>query len=175
MNSEKILSIIVPTYNMEALLEKDLQSLVVADGLDSLEVLVINDGSKDKSSEIAHKFSAAYPNTFVVVDKPNGNYGSCINAGLKIAKGKYIKVMDADDSFDTKNFELFLKHLSQIDVDLVFNDYVKTYTSGKEISYTFDLPPMQVLKIEDVYNTQALYDILLPAITYRTEMLRELG
>ena len=94
---QKLLTIIVPTYNMQDYLRHCLDSLIVSnEWLDLLEVLVINDGSKDKSSEIGHEFEMLYPNTFVVIDKENGNYGSCINKGLEIATGKYVKVLDSD-------------------------------------------------------------------------------
>ena len=73
---EKILSIIVPSYNMEKYLPKCLGSLVVAPELmERLEVFVVNDGSKDRTSEIAHEFASKWPNTFRVVDKSNGHYG----------------------------------------------------------------------------------------------------
>ena len=89
---------------MEKYLDKCLTSLIVSDDkMPLLEVLVINDGSKDRSSEIAHSYEQKYPQTFRVIDKENGNYGSCINRGLKEATGKYVKVLDADDWFDTNN------------------------------------------------------------------------
>ena len=88
----KTLSIIVPSYNMEAYLPKCLGSLVVAPELmETLEVLVVNDGSKDRTSEGAPGFEAKYPGMFRVIDKANGNYGSCINRGLAEATGFYVK------------------------------------------------------------------------------------
>ena len=103
---EKILTIIIPTYNMEKYLDKCLTSLIIEDKklMKLLEVLVVIDGAKDRSSEIGHTYQDKYPETFRVIDKENGNYGSCINRGLKEAKGKYVKVLDADDSFDNGNF-----------------------------------------------------------------------
>ena len=89
MLSNKNLTIIIPTYNMQEYLQKCLSSLIVKKGLETLEVLVVNDGSKDNSSIIAHEFEAKYPGVFRVIDKENGNYGSCINRGLKEATGKY--------------------------------------------------------------------------------------
>ncbi len=124
--SEKTLSIIVPSYNMEKYLPKCLGSLVVAPELmDRLEVLVVNDGSKDRTSEIAHEFASKWPGTFKVIDKENGHYGSCINAGLKVATGEFVKILDADDSFDSPGFALLIKTLQAIDaeVDLVLTDY----------------------------------------------------
>lgn len=80
---EKILTII------EKYLDKCLTSLIIDDKelMRQLEVLVINDGSKNRSSEIAHKYESNYPDTFRVIDKENGNYGSCINRGLQEATG----------------------------------------------------------------------------------------
>lgn len=84
---QKLLTIVIPTYNMQDYLPRCLDSLVLYDGalMEQLEVLVINDGSKDNSSAIAHEYEAKFPNTFRVIDKENGNYGSCINRGLKEA------------------------------------------------------------------------------------------
>lgn len=92
---------------MEKYLRRCLDSLIIdEDGMKQLEVLVINDGSKDSSSQIAHEYQDKYPDTFRVIDKENGNYGSCINRGLKEATGKYVKVLDADDWFDTAKCDL---------------------------------------------------------------------
>lgn len=89
-----------------------------------VEALVINDGSKDSSSAIAHEYQNKYPQTFRVIDKENGNYGSCVNRGLKEARGKYVKVLDADDSFDNGLFPSYLEFLASQDTDMVINNYV---------------------------------------------------
>ena len=118
---QKLLTIVIPTYNMQDYLHRCLDSLVLEDEqlMSQLEVLVINDGSKDNSSTIAHDYENKYPATFRVIDKENGNYGSCINKGLEIATGKYVKVLDADDSFDTSNFEDYLRFLNSVEVDIL--------------------------------------------------------
>lgn len=132
---KKLLSIIVPTYNMEAYLDKCLSSLIVGEADDELmqclEVLVVNDGSTDRSSEIAHGYEERYPDTFKVIDKENGNYGSCINAALPVAAGKYIKVLDADDWFDRDVFSLYLNEIKDLDVDVVLTEVRKVHTSGE--------------------------------------------
>lgn len=127
----KILSIIIPTYNMERYLEKCLSSLII-DGLERVEVIVVNDGSKDRSLDIAQSFASKYPESFVIIDKGNGNYGSCINAGLYKATGKYVKVLDADDYFDTDNFAQMLALLEELDVDLFLADYTRVYDEGEK-------------------------------------------
>ena len=69
--------------------------------LDKLEVIVVNDGTPDKSVEVAQKFVDWYPDTFVIVNKTNGGHGSAINTGVEHVRGKYLKVVDADDWVDT--------------------------------------------------------------------------
>lgn len=116
----KILTLLIPSYNMEKYLINCLTSLIVHEKLmKKLEVLVVNDGSKDKTSEIAHRFEKQYPDTFRVIDKKNGNYGSCINRGLKEANGQFIKILDADDTFETSNFSKYLDFLDVGGVQIV--------------------------------------------------------
>lgn len=106
---------------MEKYLDKCLSSLIVDEAaMQLLEVLVVNDGSTDSSSEIAHKYESNYPSLFRVIDKKNGNYGSCVNVGLKHTTGKYFRILDADDWFDTEALIYFLKALENTDADLVF-------------------------------------------------------
>lgn len=121
---EKVLSIIIPTFNMENYIANCLNSLIIP-FIDKLDIIVVNDGSKDRSSEIAHSYADKYPDSIRVIDKENGNYGSCINVALPMIKGKYLKILDADDSFDTINLNKFIYKLEDIDVDLVLTDCIK--------------------------------------------------
>lgn len=93
---KKVLTIIIPMYNMEKYINQCLDSLMVQ-GMERLEVIVVNDGSKDGSLAIARTYESRYPQIFCVINKENGNYGSCINCGLSKATGRYIRVLDADD------------------------------------------------------------------------------
>lgn len=151
---EKLLTIIVPTYNMEAYLDKCLTSLIVGEPdselMRKLDVLVINDGSTDKSSAIAHGYEERYPETFKVIDKENGNYGSCINVALPIATGKYIKILDADDSFDNAAFVEYLTFLQSIDVDMVYSAYETFTTRGKKCGIEgLQVPTNKELRMKD--------------------------
>ena len=94
---EKLLSIIIPSYNMEQLLPRCLDSLLASGAGEAFEAIVVNDGSKDDTLKVALSFRDANPGCIRVIDKPNGNYGSTINAALPQAEGKYVKVLDADD------------------------------------------------------------------------------
>lgn len=135
---EKVLSIIIPTYNMEKYLDKCLTSLIIDnnDLMKKLEALIIIDGAKDRSSEIGHSYQDKYPETFRVIDKENGNYGSCINRGVKEATGTYVKILDADDSFDNVNFSHFLEALLSLQtvVDVVFSRYRTVDVDGSIVN-----------------------------------------
>ena len=164
---DKVLTIIIPTYNMEKYLRYCLNSLIVPN-MDKVEVLVINDGSKDGSSAIAHEYQDKYPLTFRVIDKDNGNYGSCINRGLKEAKGKYIKVLDADDSFDSESYQEFIDHLFKIDVDLILSDTTIVDESGMNTGY------MKVNERPNVvfdFQKRPVF-VQMHCVTYKTDNLR---
>ena len=131
---DKSLSIIVPSYNMEAYLPKCLGGLVVApEVMEKLEVLVVNDGSKDRTSEIAHEFEAKWPGVFRVIDKPNGHYGSCINAALPVATGKFVKILDADDFVDGEAFAAFVREIAETDADLVIANFCRVNPDGEVV------------------------------------------
>lgn len=119
---------------MEAYIGKCLDSLLIPE-FDAVEVLVVNDGSKDRSSEIAHSYADRYPGSIRVIDKPNGNYGSCINAALPLATGRYIKVLDADDTFDTAAFSSFVRLLPSINDDVVITSYTSVNEKGEPIKH----------------------------------------
>lgn len=169
----KILTIIIPTYNMEKYLRRCLDSLIIdEEGMKQLEVLVINDGSKDTSSQIAHEYQDKYPDTYRVIDKENGNYGSCINRGLKEATGKYVKVLDADDWFDTKNLNLYVDTLREVDADLVVTNCVIVNEKGERTG-CFDSKEFENNK--EYSFSEIAYRRYFPqmhCVTYRLEMLK---
>ena len=180
--SDKILSIIVPAYNMEAYLPKCLGSLIIDNKelLQKLDVIVVNDGSKDRTSEIAHEFEVKYPNVFHVIDKENGNYGSCINAGLSCLEGKYVKILDADDSYDTEAFLLYMQFISKFDAgfnspDLIFNDFDEVDPSGnilRHVSYDF-VGESTFSLAEFDYVTKPM--VWAPAIAYNAEIFSQIN
>lgn len=173
---DKLLSIIIPTYNMEQYLRYCLDSLLIRENFEALDVLIINDGSKDTSSAIAHEYADKYPKVFRVIDKENGNYGSCINRGLKEATGKYIKVLDADDSFNTQNLDNYVAYLANIDADLIISDVVivnEKREKSETISYRYK--QNEEMSMCDICSSSTFASISMHAITYRLENLRLMG
>lgn len=176
-NYKKTLSIIVPTYNMEKYLPKCLDSLIVKDeNMHLLEVLVVNDGSKDSSLKIARTYEEKYPQSFRVIDKENGNYGSCINRGLKEATGKYIKVLDADDSFDKSSLNDFISFLESHDADLFITDFQQVHDDGDIIlQKKCPFPSNEVLNLSDYFLSNYFKHLQMHSVTYKRENLINIG
>ena len=110
---------------MERYLNRCVDSLLAVEVLDDIEIIIVNDGSKDATLSIANQYKAQYPNSVVVIDKPNGHYGSTVNAALKVAAGKYFRILDADDWFNTEALIVFVNKLKEIDVDCVYTNFTE--------------------------------------------------
>ena len=174
--SGKLLSIIIPAYNMEDYLPKCVGSLVVNDPrlFGKLDIIIVNDGSQDRTSEVAHGWADRYPDVIKVIDKANGHYGSCINAGLKVAMGEYVRVLDSDDWFNTVGFEKYLRILAALPekVDLILNDFELHYEkTGRNEKKLLRLKTGRC-SFEDIIN--AGVELALPSITYRMQILRDI-
>lgn len=169
--TQKILSIIVPTYNMEKYLSYCLDSFLINKNRDKLEVIIVNDGSKDKSLEIANEYVSRAADIFRVIDKKNGNYGSCINAALPEVNAKYVKVVDADDSVNTSCLDEFITFLSNNDVDLALSDFVlvdEERVEFKSITYNWG---KSLMTMKEVCVTDRFKNMEMHAVTYRRELL----
>ena len=166
----KYISFAIPCYNSEAYMEKAINSILV--GGEDVEIIVVNDGSKDGTQEIAERYQEKYPTIVKAVEKPN--------CGLEHATGKYFKVVDSDDWVDE---EALLKVLDTIkgfvkdesEVDMVIANYVYEkvgMTHKKVIRYDNVLPENQIFKWEDIGHFRLDQYILMHSVIYRTEMLK---
>ncbi|MGO4997456.1 glycosyltransferase [Oribacterium sp. Sow4_G1_1] len=113
--NDKLLTIVVPSYNASKYLDFNLQSFLCPSEPEKLEVIIVDDGSTDDTARIADAYHEKYPDTVKVVHKENGGHGSGINAGLRAATGKYFKVVDADDWVDHEALEKLLDYIASFD------------------------------------------------------------
>lgn len=113
--NDKLLTVVVPSYNASKYLDFNLQSFLRPSVPKKLEVIVVDDGSTDDTARIADAYHEKYPDTVKVVHKENGGHGSGINAGLRVATGKYFKVVDADDWVDHEALERLLDYIASFD------------------------------------------------------------
>ena len=157
---------------MERYLPECLSSLMVDTAtLSKLEILVINDGSTDSSSNIAHQFESKYPESFKVIDKENGNYGSCINVGLQYATGKYVKILDADDKYDTLELQDYIHFLEKENSDMIISDYISFSEENNILnSYIYNF---RGSTLKDLLSIHHPY-LQMHAVTYKTELLRKI-
>ncbi|WP_304957547.1 glycosyltransferase family 2 protein [Dubosiella newyorkensis] len=171
---EKTLTITVPSYNVEKTLKETVLSLLEPTILNDLEVLIVNDGSKDSTSMIAHELEKRFPKTIRVIDKKNGGHGSTINTGIKEAKGKYFKIVDGDDWLITENLSKFLENLKNTEADLVYNPFYEVNDKTKEREL--------IGKFDSSFNTSHEYSfsmlakrikVPMHATTYKTSILKD--
>ena len=108
-NREKYLSFVVPCYNSESYMARCIESLLP--GGEDVEIIIIDDGSKDKTVEIADAYQKQYPDLVKVIHKENGGHGSGVNAGLACARGVYFKVVDSDDWLDGTAYQKLLEKI----------------------------------------------------------------
>ena len=119
----KLLSVIIPSFNVQKYLRRCLDSLLYDSSIERyLDIIVVNDGSQDNTMQIAKSYQKEHE-CVRVIDKPNGGHGSTVNAGLNVAQGKYIKVIDADDWVNFYDFPRFVRALKDTDADIVVTNY----------------------------------------------------
>ena len=173
----KVLSIAVPSYNVERYLAASLGSYVAEGADDRLEVLIVNDGSTDGTREIAKKFCERYPQVFRLVDKENGGHGSAVNAGLREASGTYFRVIDGDDRICSANVALLLDSLEQAEEDLVVDvkrEVVMGTGESRVLSLPADLPLEETLPFSQVCLRQDIEEFfMIHTLSMRTEFLRK--
>ena len=168
---DKVLSVSIASYNVEKFLDQTLESCLVPEIMDKLEVIIVNDGSKDGTAAVAEKYVSMAPGTFVLINKENGGYGSTVNAGIKAATGKYFRLLDGDDWFDKDGLRDFVGILEKAEEDMVISGFRRVFENdghseesdqGKNIPFvtgTFDELP------DGAWFT-------MHAITYRTDLLK---
>lgn len=174
----KILSIVVPTYNVEKYLDRCLISLLNDKSiLNDIEIIVVNDGSKDNSLQIARKYEKEYPKTIVVVDKENGGHGSTINVGMEKATGKYFRVLDSDDWFNIDEFPKYINDLKKTDADLVLTNFRKEVVYDSSIdpfTYKGLLEPNKVYEFDKIdFDKFGEICFALATMSIKTEILRK--
>lgn len=125
-------SIIVPAYNVEQYIEKCLQSLV-NQTLEEIEIIVVNDGSTDKTKQKIQQFIDKYPQKMKCYDKPNGGLSDARNYGIQYAQGKYIGFIDSDDYVELNMFEEMYKKAEEEKSDMVECDFIWEYPNKQKI------------------------------------------
>ena len=174
----KYISFAIPCYNSEAYMANAVESILK--GGEDVEIIIVNDGSKDRTSEIAHEFEAKYPTIIKAVDKENGGHGDAVNTGLEHATGKYFKVVDSDDWVNEEALCKILEVLKKFEtnneeIDMLISNYVyekEGMEHKKVIEYRNVLPQDMIFSWNDIKRFHLGQYILMHSVIYRTEFLK---
>lgn len=177
----KYISFAIPCYNSEEYMDKAIESILK--GGEDVEIIIVNDGSKDRTSEIAKQYEKAYPTIVKAIDKENGGHGDAVNTGLKHATGLYFKVVDSDDWVDEEALYKILNVLHEMVekqklVDMLVSNYVYEKVGVKHkkvIHYQNVMPENRIISWKDMGRFKLGQYILMHSVMYRTELLKMCG
>lgn len=172
---EKILTLSIAAYNVASTLRQALDSLLVPEIIDKLEVFVIDDGGTDESLKIAREYEGKYPDTFHAIHKENGGYGSTVNYSIAHATGKYFKLLDGDDWYDSDCLANLVKRLEKNSVDMVITPYIRC---GERTGHKEEIDICENQKEGQCIFEQVMFSRLeygMHCYAYRTELLQSMG
>lgn len=169
----KVVTFAIAAYNAERYLEKCLSSFLHPQILKQIEVLVVNDGSQDRTEEIGKEFEGKYPNIFRVISQENLGHGGALNTAVSQAKGKYFRPIDADDWVVTEQLPAYVQALSESEADAVLTGYhTVDMGSGRRRAFPCAHDGFLTLpELMEIYEKIASC-CTFHGITYRTEFYR---
>ena len=177
----KLLTAAVPCYNSAEYMSHAINTLI--SGGRDMEIIIVNDGSKDDTEKIALEYQAKYPDIVRVISQENGGHGEAVNTGLANATGLYFKVVDSDDWVNEKALKDILVKLKELiadgsSPDLFLANYVYEKVGAKRkkiINYNWALPKDEIFTWDDIMHFRQSQNILMHSTMYRTKLLKDCG
>lgn len=177
----KLLSVTVPCYNSENYMKNCVESLLK--GGEDVEIIIVDDGSKDATAQIADAYAAKYPTIVKAVHKENGGHGSAVNTGIDHATGLYFKVVDSDNWVQEAAYKQILDTLRELagggkSLDMFISNFVYEKEGAKRkkvMRYHRMLPEKEIFTWNDVKHLEKGHYILMHSVIFRTKLLRECG
>lgn len=178
-SSKKKISFIVPCYNSMDYMERCIETLLA--GKEDVEIIIVNDGSKDKTGKIADGYAKKYPHIVKVIHKENGGHGSGVNAGLKEATGVYFKVVDSDDWLDEDALNTLLNRIKEMEseknfVDLIVCNYIYDHlyeNKQKVMSFKNVFPVGEICTWNDLGHFKSSQYMIMHSLIYKTSILKK--
>ena len=166
---EKILTIIVPIYNMAKYLRAGLDSYLAVKRRWLLSLTLIDNSSEDESFDIAKEYESKSQGLFCAIRKPNGGYGSSVNLGIELAKTKYLKVVDADDSVNPEALDELLERLLSCDDDAILTPHLEIFEkSGEAKAVFYNFPDGAEIPISSFRYSPGFH-----GLCFKTEFLKK--
>ena len=176
----KLLTFTIPCYNSQEYMRHCIESILP--GGEDVEILIVDDGSKDDTAAIADEYAKKYPTIVKAIHQENGGHGEAVNAGIRNATGLYFKVVDSDDWVDWNAYQAILAKLREIAggsvaLDMLLANYVyeKEGAKHKRVMRQTGFPKDQIFTWSDVRHFYKGHYILMHSVIYRTKLLRECG
>lgn len=178
---KKLLSVAVPCYNSQDYMKKCIESLL--EGGNEMEIIIVDDGSSDRTAEIADSYAEKYPNICKAIHQENGGHGEAVNTGLSNATGHFFKVVDSDDKVSKEALLKLLEIMRRtVDnkrrLDMLISNYVydkQGERRKKVIKYKSVLPVDTYFTWDDTGRFLQSQNILMHSVIYRTALLKECG
>lgn len=171
---EKLLTICTAAYNAEQYVEQMIESVAGSKYFEQIEMIIVNDGSTDDTSKLLHQYEQRHSKSILVIDKENGGPGSARNVAFKLAKGKYIKIIDIDDKVDTTNLDLYLEYLQTLDADMIINPHYYYYASDPAEIFIENNYENWEENIYDINkNLPEIKQLSMHDVTYRTSVIQD--
>ena len=175
----KLITFTIPCYNSQDYMRHCIDNIVAAG--DEVEVIIVNDGSKDDTGKIADEYQKKYPTIVKAIQKENGGHGSGVMAGIHNASGLFYKVVDSDDWVETKDvlnmLDLIKKHLSEgVTIDLYITNYVYEHAADNTqfvMHYRKCLPSENIIEWNDMKHVKTETFFLMHSLMYRLEVLKD--
>lgn len=170
---EKILSISVAAYNVAATLCETVDPFIESGVLDQLDIIIVDDGSKDDTAKIAREYADKYPDSIRLISKENGGWGSTVNTGIDLAQGKYFRQVDGDDHYKSENMKAYIETLRDCNADMVITPYI-TYddATGEVFSHENCNPNCENRKVYKLSEVEA-FSPFMHSLAIKTECIRE--
>ena len=176
----KLLTFTIQCYNSQDYMRHCIESILP--GGEDVEILIVDDGSKDDTAAIADEYAEKYPTIVKAIHQENGGHGEAVNAGIRNATGLYFKVVDSDDWVDWNAYQAILAKLREIAggsvaLDMLLANYVyeKEGAKHKRVMRQTGFPKDQIFTWSDVRHFYKGHYILMHSVIYRTKLLRECG
>lgn len=175
----KALTFVIPAYNSAQFLDKCIPSMLVNEILSKLEIIVVNDGSKDATAEAAQKYCDAYPDVVRLISQENKGHGGALNTGCAAARGKYLKVIDADDWIVSENLPKLIALLEETESDVVLTHHHTIDIGTGEIKHWRSYPKVfgRPYTFAEIMSDWRSFDrsLTFHGITYLTAFYQEFG
>lgn len=169
---DKVLSIAIPAYQVEKYIVQCVKSMTGIQGRERLDILIIDDGSTDRTKDLAEKLAGRYPECVRAIHQENRGHGGAINTGIQEAKGRYFKVVDGDDWVNAKALEGLMDCLEKAEEDVVFHDYAEVYQkNGKKKRFSFSVPAYKTFHIKEL---EKMGFLAMHSFVYKTKLLQDM-